>query len=65
MSTKASWTTQGFRPPEDVRFSGFEEVSALARGAGLTVVKKYSFPFPRFAGKVFAYNEFVVVTRKP
>ena len=48
-----------------VRFSGFDEVSALARDAGLTVVKKYSFPFPRFVGKVFAYNEFVVVTRKP
>jgi 2-polyprenyl-3-methyl-5-hydroxy-6-metoxy-1,4-benzoquinol methylase len=48
-----------------IRFSGFEEVSALARDCGLTVVKKYSFPFPRFAGKFFAYNEFVTVARKP
>ncbi|TQS46752.1 class I SAM-dependent methyltransferase [Cryptosporangium phraense] len=48
-----------------IRFSGFDEVSALARDVGLTVVKKYSFPFPRFAGKFFAYNEFVVVARKP
>ncbi|MFI5954266.1 class I SAM-dependent methyltransferase [Cryptosporangium sp. NPDC051539] len=48
-----------------VRFSAFDEVSALARDVGLTVVKKYSFPFPRFAGKFFAYNEFVVVARKP
>jgi 2-polyprenyl-3-methyl-5-hydroxy-6-metoxy-1,4-benzoquinol methylase len=48
-----------------VRFSGFDEVSALARDVGLTVLKKYSFPFPRVVGKVFAYNEFVVIARKP
>jgi SAM-dependent methyltransferase len=48
-----------------IRFSGFDEVSALARDCGLTVLKKYSHPFPRLVGKVFAYNEFVVVARKP
>ena len=57
---------KGFATDEThLRFSGFDEVSALARDSGLTVVKKYSFPFPRLAGKVFAYNEFVVVARKP
>jgi alpha-D-ribose 1-methylphosphonate 5-triphosphate synthase subunit PhnI len=29
-----------------------------------TVEKSYSFPFPRAFGKIFAYNEFVVVGRK-
>ena len=48
-----------------IRFSGFDEVSALAQDVGLSVLKTYSFPFPRFAGKFFAYNEFVVVARKP
>jgi SAM-dependent methyltransferase len=48
-----------------VRFCGFEEVGALATDLGLTVERNYSFPFPRPVGKVFAYNEFVVVARKP
>jgi 2-polyprenyl-3-methyl-5-hydroxy-6-metoxy-1,4-benzoquinol methylase len=48
-----------------VRFAGFEEVAALCTALGLTVAKQYSFPFPRFAGKVFTYNEFVTVARKP
>ena len=32
---------------------------------GMTVVRSYSFPFPRPVGKVFKYNEFVTVARKP
>ena len=41
------------------------EGAALCTALGLTVEKQYSFPFPRFAGKVFTYNEFVTVARKP
>jgi SAM-dependent methyltransferase len=48
-----------------VRFAGFDEVAALCTEVGLTVDRQYSFPFPRFAGKVFTYNEFVTVARKP
>ncbi|HEX2416737.1 MAG TPA: class I SAM-dependent methyltransferase [Micromonosporaceae bacterium] len=48
-----------------VRFCGFPEVTALARSLGLTVQRQYSFPFPRFAGRLFPYNEFNVLTRKP
>ena len=48
-----------------VRFCGFEEVAALARDLGLTVERQYSFPFPRWMGKVFTYNEFNVLARKP
>jgi hypothetical protein len=37
----------------------------LARRVGLEVEKNYSFPFPRIAGRVFPYNEFCLVARKP
>ena len=48
-----------------VRFCGFEEVAALCAKVGLRVVRQYSFPFPRPAGKVFLYNEFVTLARAP
>jgi SAM-dependent methyltransferase len=48
-----------------VRFSGFQEVGKICRDLGLTVQRQYSFPFPRFAGKAFTYNEFVTVAGKP
>lgn len=48
-----------------VRFCGFDEVSALARDLGLSVEKRYSFPFGRWAGKAFTYNEFNVLAVKP
>lgn len=50
--------------PTHVRFCGFPELRQLAELLELRVSKQYSFPFPRLAGKVFAYNEFVVVARK-
>jgi hypothetical protein len=48
-----------------VRFCGYGEVAALADKVGLRLVRQYSFPFPRFAGKVFPYNEFVTLARVP
>lgn len=50
--------------PTHVRFCGFEELTALTGQLGLTVLRQYSFPFPRFAGPLFTYNEFVLVARK-
>jgi 2-polyprenyl-3-methyl-5-hydroxy-6-metoxy-1,4-benzoquinol methylase len=47
-----------------VRFVRFEEAGELARALGLTVERRYSFPFPRVAGRVFTYNEFVTIARK-
>ncbi len=44
-----------------VFFAGFGELTELCADLGLTVDRQYSFPFPRAAGKVFPYNEFVVV----
>lgn len=46
-----------------VRWVGFDEAAELCAALGLTVDRQYSFPFPRTAGKVFMYNEFVTVAR--
>ena len=46
-----------------VRFADFGALATLAAGAGLQVERQFSFPFPRAAGRVFPYNEFVVVAR--
>lgn len=55
----------GFRSdPTHVRFVDFPALHALAAQHGLDVVKSYSFPFPRSAGRIFIYNEFNVLTRK-
>jgi SAM-dependent methyltransferase len=48
-----------------VRWVGFEQARELCDQLGLSVVRQYSFPFPRLAGKVFTYNEFVTVARLP
>jgi SAM-dependent methyltransferase len=48
-----------------VRFVGFAEAAETCRALGLTVLRQYSFPFPRAAGKLFTYNEFVTVARLP
>ena len=48
-----------------VRFTTGADLAALAEGTGLTVQKSYSFPFPRWTGRLFTYNEFCVVARKP
>lgn len=47
-----------------VRFVGFEELCQSSQRFGLTVERSYSFPFPRFAGRVFKYNEFVLIARR-
>jgi len=46
-----------------VTFADFAVLRQLADDLGLTLEKTYSFPFPRFAGKAFTYNEFVQVAR--
>ncbi|MFD7261620.1 class I SAM-dependent methyltransferase [Streptomyces sp. NPDC059874] len=48
-----------------VRWVGFEELRSHAGRAGLAVRRAYSFPFPRPMGKVFPYNEFVLVGTVP
>ncbi|WP_327262624.1 class I SAM-dependent methyltransferase [Streptomyces sp. NBC_01232] len=48
-----------------VRWVGFEELRGHAGKAGIAVRRTYSFPFPRPMGKVFPYNEFVLVGTVP
>ncbi len=56
----------GFRSePTHVEPFDFAALSRLVRSVGLEVDKHYSFPFPRFVGTFFRYNEFVLLAHKP
>jgi SAM-dependent methyltransferase len=46
-----------------VEFVDFAAMTRLAADLGLAIDRQYSFPFPRSAGKLFVYNEFVMVAR--
>ena len=48
-----------------VEFMDLESLGRLAHAVGVDPIDAYSFPFPRPVGKVFKYNEFVLVARKP
>lgn len=48
-----------------ITFAGFAELESLAARVGATPAREFSFPFPRAVGKVFPYNEFVLVARLP
>lgn len=48
-----------------VRFTTDNDLTELARDLGLMIERSYSFPFPRFAGRAFTYNEFCVLATKP
>jgi len=57
---------RGFRfDPTHVRFADFAEVTRVLRGHRLTIEREWSFPFPRWAGEAFVYNEFNVTARRP
>ena len=52
----------GFRSDAThIRWVDHDVVSGHAERLGLRVGRTYSFPFPRPAGRVFRYNEFVTV----
>lgn len=44
-----------------VEFMPFEKLFLILSGQGFKTSRAYSFPFPRWMGKGFRYNEFVVV----
>lgn len=48
-----------------VAFTGFAELERVLAAHALAREQRYSFPFPRFVGRFFAHNEFVLVGRKP
>jgi SAM-dependent methyltransferase len=47
--------------PSHVEFMDFEKLEHVLTAIGFGVAREYSFPFPRFFGRLFVYNEFVVV----
>lgn len=54
----------GFRAdPTHVAFLDCDALAQIATSIGLRVEKRYSFPFPRPMGRVFKYNEFVLLAR--
>ena len=56
---------RGFRSdPTHVEFFDFDALDHLLDRLELVRDRAYSFPFPRAAGKVFTYNEFVVVAQR-
>jgi SAM-dependent methyltransferase len=44
-----------------VHFMDHDAISAAATLSNFREIRRYSFPFPRFLGKLFTYNEFVSV----
>jgi SAM-dependent methyltransferase len=48
-----------------VRFTDGDALVDLANTVGLVPGNWFSFPFPRFVGKVFPYNEFCLLAHKP
>jgi 2-polyprenyl-3-methyl-5-hydroxy-6-metoxy-1,4-benzoquinol methylase len=51
--------------PTHVRWTTGEDLAQLSRDVGLVPEPWFSFPFPRWAGKPFIYNEFCLVATKP
>ena len=56
----------GFRSdPTHVEFMNFELIARVVDEANLNLLKQYSFPFHRYFGRIFRYNEFVTIAQKP
>ena len=55
----------GYRAdPTHVEFMDFDVLVRVLEDAGLIVLRYYSFPLPRLFGKIFKYNEFVIIGQK-
>jgi 2-polyprenyl-3-methyl-5-hydroxy-6-metoxy-1,4-benzoquinol methylase len=55
----------GYRSDDThVEFMDFEKLEAIFARVGVVHERSYSFPFPRWVGKFFPHNEFVVVGRR-
>ena len=50
--------------PTHVRFTDGAALTELARDVGLVPDPWFSFPFPRWAGRAFIYNEFCLLATK-
>jgi SAM-dependent methyltransferase len=49
--------------PTHVEFTDHDALATLSADLGLVPVRRYSFPFPRWAGKLFLYNEFNFIAK--
>jgi len=55
----------GYRSdPSHVQFLDFGALRVVETEAGLEHMTEYSFPFPRWMGRLFCHNEFVSIGRK-
>ena len=55
----------GYRSdPTHVELMNFSKLRNITKQLGLKTFKEYSFPFPRFFGYLFIYNEFISVNYK-
>jgi O-antigen/teichoic acid export membrane protein len=54
----------GVNDNSHVSFLDLDALSTIAISLGFKIKRAYSFPFPRFMGKLFTYNEFVLVAVK-
>ena len=55
----------GYRSdPTHIEYADFAALHRMLADHGLRPERSYSFPFPRFVGRFFPHNEFVVVARK-
>lgn len=50
--------------PSHVEFMDFEALTSILIEVGVSVLRQYSYPLPRILGKVFKYNEFVIIGQK-
>jgi SAM-dependent methyltransferase len=50
--------------PSHVEFTDFETLHRILANHRLRPERSFSFPFPRIVGRIFPFNEFVVVARK-
>jgi len=48
-----------------VELMDFARLTRISDRLGFRLERAFSFPFPRWVGRLFTYNEFVVVSRKP
>jgi hypothetical protein len=56
----------GFKSdPTHVELMDFSRLARISDRLGFHVERAFSFPFPGWVGRLFTYNEFVVVSRKP
>jgi SAM-dependent methyltransferase len=56
----------GFRSdPTHVELMDFARLARISDRLGFKLERAFSFPFPRWVGRLFTYNEFVVVGSKP